>query len=325
MTRRFTPLDPEITRGAHPVSSLTEAGVTVHERRGPLWRSDHRGLWFWAPGAGDAASERIGRIAPLLPAGAAIGGWAAAHILGATQIDGFGPDGGHLPVPLCLGRQQTVRRLGGLVRWRSDLLPGEVHHVSGVPVTSPGRTCFDLLRRADSLEDAVAWGDALLSEVRVDLEAVAKMLAGRDRWLGIPRARAAFPLLDPRVRSMPESRLRMLWTHAAGLPRPEVNARLVDHEGRRLGELDLFDPEAGVAAEYDGRHHSDAAQRSVDHARDERLRRAGISVLRCTSTDLTARRARTVHRLRAAHAAGLARDPRLDGWVLLATPDHRRG
>jgi very-short-patch-repair endonuclease len=89
---------------------------------------------------------------------------------------------------------------------------------------------------------------------------------------------------------------------------------VTDRDGTFLAEVDLLDPQAGLAGEYDGAHHAAADQRAVDHARAEQLEALGLMVVRVASPDLSQFRARTVQRLQRAHQQGLARDRRRDGW-----------
>ena len=309
-------LPRSVLSGAHTRPALARSGVSKRELDGPLWDRTNRGLWFWTGGGAPDASERIRRIRGLLPDGAAIGGWAAAALLGASQFDGEDGAGRPIPVPICLGRHQTCRRREELVVWRSELLPGETVDIDGTPVTSPERTCFDLLRRSAGVQAAVVAADALLRDVSVDRGHVTDLIRQRRRWRGLPTARRAFDLAETRVRSTGESRLRMLWVLDAGLPRPLVNRRLTNPQGYLLGEVDLFDPEAGVAGEYDGEVHAGAARRAADHTREEQLERARVIVVRFTAEDLSRQRLRAVARLRAARATGLRRDRSQDGWIL---------
>ncbi|MFC6154239.1 hypothetical protein [Nocardioides yefusunii] len=52
---------------------------------------------------------------------------------------------------------------------------------------------------------------------------------------------------------------------------------------------DLFDPEFGVAGEYDGVVHDSLSVRRRDLDREERARQAGIEVVSMNSTDLVDR------------------------------------
>lgn len=311
MTRPSLP--ERLLVGAHPRRTLALAGVHDDELRGPLWLRDRQGLFRWA-GQPDDARSRVLRAAAALPAGAAIGGWAAAHLLGSSEFDGETATGKPVGVPLCLGRDQRCRRPGQELIWRSELL-GEIVEVDGVPVTTPERTCFDLARRATDLRAAVTDVEAVLRSTPVDLSAVAAMASERARWLGRRQAAAALTHVVPGAESRRETALRLLWVLDAHLPAPEPNLEVFDLGGRFLGRVDLLDRDAALVGEYDGEHHAAAAQRAADEVRRERIEAAGLTVVRVTSPDLGEHRQRTVSRLRQAHRQGLQRDRSRDAWV----------
>lgn len=90
-----------------------------------------------------------------------------------------------------------------------------------------------------------------------------------------------------------------------------------------LGVPDLLDAEAGVALDYDGARwrgsdtgHRDRVQHRADNAREERLERAGLIVVRAEKADLTSYRSALVERLRQARADGMERDRTRDRWTI---------
>lgn len=193
----------------------------------------------------------------MLPVDGAVGGWSAARLRGVAWSDGTTTSGQvRLPV-LCLPPGRRVRRPEVQVL-RSVLGPGDVVRCagSGVRVTSPVRTAFDLARTAPNLTEAVVRLDAMARH-GVDPEAVAGYAAERPGWRGVGQVRRAAALATGRVRSPAESRWRMLWVLAAGLAAPLVNATCYDPSGQRLGEVDLLDPVLPLVGEYDGSPHSD--------------------------------------------------------------------
>jgi hypothetical protein len=286
--------------------------VTAYHLGTSSWTSTQRGWWSWA-GAADTPREQVLRAAALLGESGAIGGWAAALLHGVPWQDGIQPGGGRLPVLLCVPPSSRCRRGGNVQVFRSDLDPSETVVIAGIRVTSLVRTCVDLARLASDQVEAVVCVDAVLRKDPTVLQGASHWLDTHRRWKGANQAAQALLLARPGVGSPQESRLRILWL-AAGLPMPQVNVRLADHEGHLLGMVDLFAPEAGLVGEYDGAHHAGAGQRSVDHARRERLQRAGLLVVQHTSQDLRGRRSLAIARLRALHAQGLARDRSQDGW-----------
>jgi hypothetical protein len=271
-------------------------------------------VYAWALGDDRDAGERARRAAALLPDGAAVGGWAAAALHGATDLDGQSLAGAPLPVLLCLSRRDRCRRTRDVVVFRSDLEDDDVVVVEGVPVTSVIRTCFDLARLAATLEDAVVAVDALARGVDVDLGAVGEYAQARHRYRGAARARRALTLADPASASCPESRLRMVWILGAGLPMPLVNPEVRWDDGVLIGRPDLLDPAVGLAGEYDGGYHADAERRALDHHREEGFERAGMIVVRAAWPDLGPGRRRLVHRLQMAHADAARRDRGSRRW-----------
>lgn len=309
-------LPQRLLAGAHRSSTLREAGVTRAEQRSPCWTQVLPGCHAWAATDPDHPRQRALVAATVLPADGALGGWAAAFLLGARDLDGSTPHPDRFdPVLVCLQRESRRRWWPGLRPFRSDLGTGDVVERDGVGVTSPVRTAFDLGRLAASVTEAVAALDAVCRALGVRPSEVAAYARDRPGWRGLPQLRRALPLVDPRSRSPQESRLRMLWVLEAALPRPKVNWPVLDLDGRLLGEVDLLDVDAGLVGEYDGAHHATAQQRGVDQTRHEVLDRHGLEVVRLVSGDLTTHRRRTVVRLRRARATGLTRDRTRDRWM----------
>ena len=87
---------------------------------------------------------------------------------------------------------------------------------------------------------------------------------------------------------------------------------------------DLFDPDAGLALEYDGASwdgdrtegHRDRRQHREDNVREEAVERLGVIVVRADAADVGPHRRQTAYRLQRARADGLARDRRRDRWVV---------
>lgn len=281
--------------------------------------SPFRGVHHWQGIDPDLARNRIAAAAKLLPEGAAIGGWAAAQLLGARDLDGIEISRDRLiPVPICLQPDMQLRERAGIVLWRSEFGSDEIDRGGEIPILSPVRTCFDVARHSADLADAVAGIDAMLRAGLVKIEELAAYSAQHRRWRGGPRLRRAMSLADRRARSCAESRLRVLWVVDAGLPHPEINVPLHDVAGRLLGIPDLFDANAGLAGEYDGAMHRRIEQHTADNSREEMFEAHGVIVVRVTGLDLSRHRRRTIERIRIAHARGLARDRSRDAWTIRA-------
>jgi hypothetical protein len=303
-----------------PRSELLAAGIKDSRLRGPNWVATSRG---WYVPAGCDLTRDVQRIAAAvcrLPPHGAIGGWAAARVLGAGLCDGLAADGvSLLDVPLCVG-ERDVRAVAGVAPWRDPLPAGEVVTVEGVRVTSATRTCSDGMRRAPDVVEAVVFADQMLHAGLVSLPQIRESVASLAGWRGVPQARRALQLADPQARNGWETRLRMVWVGEAGLPRPLCNPPVFDLRGNLLGFPDLLDPEAGLVGEFDGSVHRGLAHHGHDNVREELLEDHNLVVTRAVSLDFADPPA-LAQRMRRAYQRGLRRDRRLDRWTLLAPPD----
>jgi hypothetical protein len=280
---------------------LLDLGVTRGELAGPRWRAPYRGIRTPQVSSPDEPLQRIYDAADLLPVGGAIGGWAAAYLLGAAEIDGRGRSGREREViRLVIPPKLHLAPRDHVAYWRSALGPGDVSEVDGVPVTAPLRTAFDLARTR-SLEDAVVTLDSLARQLGVPPGAVADFARQHPAYRGSRRVLRAAGLVDPRSRSTGESRLRVLWLMDAGLPRPESNPLVVDRDGQVIAMPDLLDVGTGLVGEYDGGLHRELTAHTADNAREERMEDLGLVVVRATSLDLGVYRAETVRRLQAGY------------------------
>ncbi len=192
----------------------------------------------------------------------------------------------HVTVPSTAGRL----RAGVLVVHRSSTLTtDDTTLVDGIPVTGVGRTLIDLAEvvAPRSLERAMEEAEVL----RVDWAQVVAALDRHPGRRGAARVRArlaAGTLGTTLTRSELEDRVLEL-CDAHGLPRPAVNARVAGLE------VDFWWPAHRLALEADSRRfHDTATAFERDRARDERLVREGIRVIRVT------------HRRLATDPAGLA-------------------
>jgi hypothetical protein len=102
----------------------------------------------------------------------------------------------------------------------------DVVTLDGVTLTSPLRTCFDLMRQRQLVE-AVVVADAFLHRAAFDAVHLAVYCENRYRRPGVRRTRLAASLATPHARSPGETRLRMVLV-LSGLrsapgqrPRPE--------------------------------------------------------------------------------------------------------
>lgn len=160
-----------------------------------------------------------------------------------------------------------------------------------VRLTSRARTWRDL---ATSLSHywLVAIGDHLVRRPRPHLE------QGRDApWCtleelgrfctGRHAGSLRRALRDVRVGAdSPRETLLRLAFARAGLPEPALNVPLTGADGAPGHEPDFLWPQYRVCAEYEGRHHSAAAQVERDIDRARRAMRAGWMEVRLSSRDV---------------------------------------
>jgi hypothetical protein len=315
---RMTSAFEQELRAAHLPRSLAEldaAGITRHMTRGPKWRRASRG--FFVPASVvPTATQRILEALPLVPAGGALAGWAAAYVHGADWLDGREPWSlQQLPLTINLGRDLGRADTADLRYVRERLPAADRHLAHDLSVTSPERTAFDGARWACDVVEAVVFLDQVARAADLDLSRIAARCVSPSSWAGVGQARRALALADPASASPWETRLRMFYVGPAALPRPLVNRPIFALDGRLLGVADLFDPEAGLVTEFDGQEHRRRRQHRADNLREEELEAANLVVCRVDSIDLRFRTA-LAERLRARHAQGLRRDPSRDRWTL---------
>ena len=280
-----------------------------------------------APAAKDglvSSTQRIRDARAMMPTGALIAGWAAAYVHGIDAFDGLD----HLtmkpiPVPVRLPPGLHRKSTPG-IRYRQSTSRIRGDTIDGIPVTMRLRTAYDLAREAPDVTEAVVALDAFLASRQLKPEHLQHNLGRISGLRGANQARRAVDLARIGVRSSWESRLRMLAVLELGLDDLQPNRAVFDHDGNFLGIPDLLDARAGLALEYDGaswrseraKGHRDRDQHREDNAREERLERAGLIVVRAEKSDLTRYRGQLVERIAGARADGLRRDRGRDRWTL---------
>ena len=162
------------------------------------------------------------------------------------------------------------------------LCPREVVTRGGLQLTSAARTILDLAASLDAsaLAELVATGLRLRVVDELGLNAV---VGAHPAARGRARLRAALELLgeDGRHARAEVEVAALAAIVGAGLPRPVVGLRIVNHAGVFVAEVDLGYPEARLALEIDGyRWHSTPEQKLSDEERQNRIILAGWSVLR---------------------------------------------
>lgn len=173
----------------------------------------------------------------------------------------------------------TVHRTRALARC-------DVITVDDIPLTAGARTLVDLGARLSESERTALTDDAVCSK------------AAARRWLfrrasALANGRGGVSTYIRLTRPGAEAEFwSWLERHAAGrmrefgLPQPRWNHPL-RVQGRLLGVVDSFWPQAGLPVEWDGlRFHSTPSQRRRDQARDRRMTIAGYPPLRYSWHDL---------------------------------------
>ncbi len=180
---------------------------------------------------------------------------------------------------------EHVRGRRGLIVRRDRLQANEARRLpTGVVVTTPVRTAYDLGRRGD-LAEAVVAIDALAGRFGFRLTDV---LALCDRY---PRARGrrqllqALDLAEPKAESPMETRLRLV-LELRGLPRPAVQHPVADERARTLAWLDLAYPEARIGIECEGEDHRARDRVIRDTQRYTRLVDLGWRIYRFIAADV---------------------------------------
>lgn len=231
-----------------------------------------------------------------MPPAGAVTGWAALRWCGGAWFDGLSRDGKQrLPVVLA-SCQDDIRPQAGMVLCQERLDPTDVREVDGLRVTIPERSvCFEMRYAADEREATVLFDMAAYSDL-VSIDEAAAYALAHPGWTGIPQARKTLALVEENSWSPWETRMRIIWVLDAGFPHPLCNRPIFDLSGRLIGTPDIFDPERGVAGEYDGELHLAGAQRSRDLRREGLFRRHGLEYFTVLAND-TADRELVVQRM----------------------------
>ena len=199
----------------------------------------------------------------------------------AAELWGIRPSSGpRIDVSGPRHRRSTAR----LELHRVEMQADEVTAASGIPVTTPARTLFDLasLLSRDQLERAFNEAEVRRLASPTSLDALVARYPGRRGTRAIRAVLAKHRATGaPIPTSVLERRLLSL-LDAHGLPRPRIN-RLTEH-----GELDATWPDRRLIVECDGfATHGTRTAFEADRARDRELVVAGWRVIRITWRQLT--------------------------------------
>jgi very-short-patch-repair endonuclease len=250
----------------HPFvgSAAVAAGrVTVDQLRGPRFARLFQGIFVRSDTRVDFALRC--RAAALLPGGRGVlAGWAAAELLGASCAPS--------DVPVELVVPSGGRSRPGLVVRRHVLASDEIVEVSGVRLTSPARTAFDL-GRVTPVAHAIMGVDALRYACELDPDDVRAVALRHPAVRGVRQLPEVLRRSTHLARSPMESRIRLA-IEDAGLPMPVLQHRVGPYY------LDMAYPERLVAVEHDGREHLTPERARSDLTRQAYVTRAGWTVVR---------------------------------------------
>lgn len=218
-----------------------------------------RAAWLWSGGK------------------ATLTGLSAAAVLGAKWLDA--------DRPAELNRVNR-RRPPGIIVHSYALTAQEVCIVSGIRVTTPERTAFDLGRTLPQAR-AIPILDALVNATDLKVDGVVALAEDKPGARGVQQLLPTLQLVDGGAESPQESRLRVLLVRA-GLPAPETQIEFTDEYGRPFIRVDMGWRQWQVAVEYDGvQHWSDRYQRSWDIDRIAILEALGWTVVRVSAEMLS--------------------------------------
>lgn len=184
--------------------------------------------------------------------------------------------------PVALTAPQRGRVRAGLHVHEGHVQDADTALVRGVRCTSLARTALDLARGRPPAEALVVLDAAA---ARSGVESLSFAQARATTRLGSAELRRAVDLADARSESPLESASRALIVQA-GLPMPELQAWVVDDEGRAW-RVDLLWRQHRVVGEADGwGKYSGIADVRAEKLREDALRGAGWMVVRWTSDDV---------------------------------------
>jgi hypothetical protein len=179
-----------------------------------------------------------------------ITGRAAAALHGALWIDAT------TPIEMIW---RSGRPPDGILVRNERIDTDDIVLIDGIPVATPERTAFDIARYLPR-DLAVRHLDALARATGVKAADVELLGERYPRARGLPRSRAALPLMDGGAESPQETRVRLILIDD-GLPAPRTQVKVTD--GVREAFIDMGYDEPMVGFDYDGEHHQTNRKRYV--------------------------------------------------------------
>lgn len=282
-----------VTRVQLTALRLGPEAIKWRIRNGRLHRI-HRSVYA----VGHAALTESGReLAAVLACGPSA---ALSHCWAATKWGMPIPRRPRKPEVLVSGARAP--RHPGIQAYRcAVMLPRDVHRLDRISVTSPARTIRDLATALDGarLERVVA---AALDR---HLVRRAQLIDQLERYRGARGIGTLRRILEARrmpARTASDAEVELLRAlRDAGLPEPEVNARIGGHKVDYLWRV------ARLIVEFDSfAFHSDRAAFEADRLRDAQLGDLGFRVIRVTWRQLRDQRDQVIARILRALATRLS-------------------
>jgi hypothetical protein len=285
-------LPQRLREGPFLLGDARRLGFTDEVVQGPRFRRVFRGVYV-AADAADTVAVRAAAARLLVPASAIFSHQTAAELLDLpVPTDGLV----HCTLPRGVRRAQVA----GIVAHQVTSMPAAMltpQPAGTLPITSPSRTFMDVAASLPLVE-LVILGDAMVRRGLVDLKTLRHEVRAATMVRGIVTARRAAGLVQSRVDSPMETRLRLLIV-LAGLPPPEPGGEVLDVDGQWIATVDLLYRAQRVVIEYDGLLHLTSRRKWLrDLATRDLLRDLGWEVIVVTSADVFATPLRTLLRIR---------------------------
>ncbi|WP_229052178.1 hypothetical protein [Aeromicrobium sp. Leaf350] len=172
--------------------------------------------------------------------------------------------------------------------------------VDGLLTTTAPRAAWDVAIR-ETTESGLVLVDSMLHLGLADHDSLLREARAHADWRRARHAKLTFTLGDAGAASVGESRSRYLMREFR-LPRPELQVRIYDRDGRLVGIADFGWPELRHLAEFDGMmKYANGRDLAEEKVREDDIRRLGWGMTRMVWSQLAgARRRALAAELRAA-------------------------
>lgn len=248
-------------------------GPTYGQARGPRWRRCAQGWYVPAGVDGSRLDQRLAEVSVLLRPTCALTGWASLGWRGGRWFTGRDAAGGAVRVPVA-----TRRHLGphATIQVSQEFFhDDDVELVDGLPLTTAVRSVCFAMRQARDVDGALVVLEMAAYDDLVAVEDVRAYLPRLTRMTGVQQVRDALCLAVENSWSPMETITRSACIRY-GRTALRANVPVFDLAGNHVATPDLFDPEDGVAVDYDSLLHLVGSRRTVDVGREAALRAVGV-------------------------------------------------